>query len=493
MKAVLLCRVSSREQQEGHSLVAQSNLLHEYCARKDLEILKEFTIVESSTRGDRPEFQKMIDFIKKQKEKVALVCLKIDRLQRSFREVPILESLRKSNKLVLHFVSENQILDSDANNSQIMAYQIFVMLAENYTNCISDNVRRSFEKKLQEGTFIRESPVGYLNTIKNGVKTIVIDPERGDKVKQLFERYAGGLYSVRDLFYLSRKIGLNYKSGKPLCKSQICNILHNPFYMGYMRVKGKLYKHIYEPLISKDLFDKCNKICKKRHGETQSRAHKKEFLLTGFIRCKHCNRLFSPYLAKGKYPFLQPPTYTPCTNHHNISEKVFMKLLEEKLKALHIGEDLEFVLQLVDQKHMEEIANHDKMLLDFNEQEKQIEKKKARLMDLYLEQGIEKEEYDRLNKQIEEELSDVIYRRSNLDTDIGQFYQNLKDCIKIADSSHFLMNSSRFCQKKQLLKLLTSNFFVDGKNVVISMNYPFQTLSERGGCLTWLGQLDSNQ
>lgn len=140
-----------------------------------------------------------------------------------------------------------------------------------------------------------------------------------------------------------------------------------------------------------------------------------------------------------------------------------MKLLEEKLKALHIGEDLEFVLQLVDQKHMEEIANHYKMLLDFNEQEKQIEKKKARLMDLYLEQGIEKEEYDRLNKQIEEELSDVIYRRSNLDTDIGQFYQNLKDCIKITDFSHFLMNSSRFCQKKQLLKLLTSNFFVGGK------------------------------
>lgn len=61
----------------------------------------------------------MIDFIKKQKEKVALVCLKIDRLQRSFREVPILESLRKSNKLVLHFVSENQILDSDANNNSV--------------------------------------------------------------------------------------------------------------------------------------------------------------------------------------------------------------------------------------------------------------------------------------------------------------------------------------------------------------------------------------
>ena len=84
-------------------------------------------------------------------------------------------------------------------------------------------------------------------------------------------------------------------------------------------------------------------------------------------------------------------------------------------------------------------------------------------MDLYLEQGIEKEEYERLNKELDEELSDIMYRRSNLNNDIGQFYQNLKDCIKIADSSHFLMKSSGFCEKRQLLKLLTSNFFVDGK------------------------------
>ena len=158
---------ATKEQEDGHSLVAQLNRLHDYCERKNLDIIQEFSIVESSTRGERPEFQKLISFIKKQPNKIALVCDKVDRLQRSFREVPILEKLRKSGKLVLHFISDNQVLDANANNSQLMAYHIFVMLAENYTNCISNNVKRSFEKKLKEGTILAAAPVGYIKKKKN--------------------------------------------------------------------------------------------------------------------------------------------------------------------------------------------------------------------------------------------------------------------------------------------------------------------------------------
>ena len=244
MQAVVLARVSTKEQEEGHSLSAQLNRLHDYCNRRGLDIIQEFTIVESSTRGERPEFQKLIAFIKKQPHKVALVCDKVDRLQRSFREVPILENLRKSDKLVLHFISENQILDSNANNSQIMAYQIFVMMAENYTNCISDNVKRSFEKKLKDGTILAAAPVGYLNTTIDGVKTVIIDPERGYKVRQLFQQYASDVISIRDMVEYAKSIGLKYKNGNYLSRSQIHNILHNPFYYGYMRVKGKLYLYL---------------------------------------------------------------------------------------------------------------------------------------------------------------------------------------------------------------------------------------------------------
>jgi site-specific DNA recombinase len=52
-KAVILARVSSKEQEEGYSIEAQKHRLQDYCKRKKLEVVKVFEIVESSTRGDR--------------------------------------------------------------------------------------------------------------------------------------------------------------------------------------------------------------------------------------------------------------------------------------------------------------------------------------------------------------------------------------------------------------------------------------------------------
>ena len=491
MQAVVLARVSTKEQEEGHSLSAQLNRLYDYCNRRGLDIIQEFTIVESSTRGERPEFQKLIAFIKKQPHKVALVCDKVDRLQRSFREVPILENLRKSDKLVLHFISENQILDSNANNSQIMAYQIFVMMAENYTNCISDNVKRSFEKKLKDGTILAAAPVGYLNTTIDGVKTVIIDPERGYKVRQLFQQYASDVISIRDMVEYAKSIGLKYKNGNYLSRSQIHNILHNPFYYGYMRVKGKLYPHIYEPLITKDLFNRCNKIRIKRHGQTQAKA-KKKFLLSGIVRCAHCGNLFSPYLSKGKYPFLQPPTNKPCV-HHNISVRLVMDILYDIFKSLHLGDELPDVIRLINDKKRMELLNRDKILLELNEMELKITDKKNRLLDLYLSRGIEEDEYKRVTTELDDELTAITSRRLNLDNSISTFYDNLARIVKIADSCYFLIKSSRFSQKRQIIKLLTSNCLVDGKNVVITIKKPFAQMLETKGCLSWLGQLDSNQ
>ena len=56
MKAIILARISSKEQKEGYSLDAQVKNLELYAKRKSLNVVKQFTLVESSTRGKRPEF-----------------------------------------------------------------------------------------------------------------------------------------------------------------------------------------------------------------------------------------------------------------------------------------------------------------------------------------------------------------------------------------------------------------------------------------------------
>ena len=85
MKAVLLARVSSREQENGQSIDAQVENLKRYCASNGLEVLKLYQITESSTQGERKKFKEMLKFVGTQRQKVALVEDCGDRVQRGFK------------------------------------------------------------------------------------------------------------------------------------------------------------------------------------------------------------------------------------------------------------------------------------------------------------------------------------------------------------------------------------------------------------------------
>ena len=146
MKAIILARVSTKEQEEeGHSIPSQVRRLKEYAQRKQLAIYKVFQITESSSQDTRRKFEEVINLIKTSKEPVILITDTIDRLQRSFRESVILEEFRKSGKLELHFFRENLTLNQDSNSSELIRWDMGVMVARSYILQLSDNVKRSIE------------------------------------------------------------------------------------------------------------------------------------------------------------------------------------------------------------------------------------------------------------------------------------------------------------------------------------------------------------
>lgn len=63
-EAVLYTRVSSREQQEGFSLGAQSKFLHEYSDRQGFQIVKAFEDVETAKTSGRKQFSEMVTWFK---------------------------------------------------------------------------------------------------------------------------------------------------------------------------------------------------------------------------------------------------------------------------------------------------------------------------------------------------------------------------------------------------------------------------------------------
>ena len=75
MKAILIARVSTEEQKDaGNSLPAQVARLEKYCQNRGFEIIKNCSFDESAYAEQRSEFDRIVDFIIAQTEKVVVCC-----------------------------------------------------------------------------------------------------------------------------------------------------------------------------------------------------------------------------------------------------------------------------------------------------------------------------------------------------------------------------------------------------------------------------------
>lgn len=496
MKAVILARVSTQEQEEGHSIDAQLRRLQDYADKKGLQVIRTFRIIESSTQGNRKEFQQMIEYIKSQKEQIALIADAVDRVQRSFRESVMLDELRRQEKIALYFLREGITLDKNANSRDIMMWDFAVMGAKSYVLAISDNVKRTLEYKIRNGEWIGPAPVGYLNVIDpdTGKKTLVQDSVRASLVRKTFELYSTGNYSLNQLSKIMREQGFtnNTSLHKPATRTFIDFILHNPFYYGDMRIKGQLHKHKYEPIITKWLFDKCEEIRQSWHKKPFKHGSK-PFVFRGLVKCAYCGCTISSDRKKDRY------TYLFCTQHRGkcgalrVREEVISEQIKDVLKSLKIPQDL-----LIDFKEHLRTTNEAEYKFHqeaIRETIVKIEKIKARVKQLYidkLDKRITDEEYDIYHKdfrQEQEKLEVELAMHSKADK---EFYFTITNLLDISTRAFELYESSKLDQKRQLLNFMFSNLKLEGKKLVFNLKKPFDVLVNLQKTSNWLPGADSN-
>jgi len=154
MKALILARVSTEEQKEaGNSLPAQIERLKKYCQYKNLEITEVFSFDESAYKVKRDEFDKILDIAKASKEKIAVCFDKVDRFSRNVfdKRVATLYDLAMQDKIELHFVSDNLVINSSISAGQKFQFGMQLGLSKYYSDAISDNVKRAYENKIKAG------------------------------------------------------------------------------------------------------------------------------------------------------------------------------------------------------------------------------------------------------------------------------------------------------------------------------------------------------
>ena len=493
--SVILARVSSKEQEEGYSIDAQKHRLKTYCLRRNLTPIKIFAIVESSTTGDRKQFMEMIKFVKSQKQPIAIVADKVDRVQRSFKEYPLLDELIQKGKIELHFNTENYVIHKDSASQERLMWSMGVIMAQSYIDSMRDNVKRSIEQKLRLGEWIGKAPIGYLNVRdERGRGNVIVDDDRAPLVKRLFETYATGAHTLSEITRMAKDWGLKpAKAKNPLCRSYVHVFLQNPFYYGFMRVKGQIYEHRYEHLISQDLFDQCQAVMKGWHKKPFQYAGK-EFVFRGLITYATAGRVVTSDRKKRVYKSGKTAewTYLHCWNQDNpkkmmwIREEKVLEQVEDVFKQLavpsEIMEDLRKYLRGTDKSERSFLK---RQTGEWQREYALCQTRLDKLMDLLLDGTIEREDFETKKAQIRQ---NQITLENNLKT-VRSADDSFKDAflalLDLAAESHDLFKSSNTAQKRQLVNFVFANLELDAGKLRYTLKKPFDQMLGLTDCKLW--------
>lgn len=150
------------------------------------------------------------------------------------------------------------------------------------------NVKRGIRAKCQMGWRPGPTPIGYFNRAFNGVKDIILDPERAPFIEDMFERVAARGDSGRTLKKWLDTTQLTTRNGKKVTLSMIYCMLRNPFYYGefeYPLNSGTWYKGAHQPLITKEVFEKVQQQLK---VPRKSKWGAKGFAFKELMKCGNC-------------------------------------------------------------------------------------------------------------------------------------------------------------------------------------------------------------
>src|SRR5260221_6644251 len=320
IKAILFCRVSSREQEiDGYSLPAQEKLLKDYALKHgfDFREIKICSISESASgKKQRQIFMQMLSYIETGGVNI-IICEKVDRLTRNLKDaVDINEWLNANTERHVHFVKEGVVLDRDSKSNEKFIWNIKVAVAQYYIDNLSEEVRKGQKEKLAQGWLPTTPPPGYRTIGDKGHKIHVVDENKASLARKMFEYYDSGNYSLKLLTEKMFQEGLRNRYDKRIVMSRIHLLIQNPFYIGKNRWNGILTQGEHEPLIGKELFDRVQRRLKGRGGPIYSKHF---FLFNRIILCKECAGSITLEIHKGII-YGHCHHYKPCSQTQWVKE-----------------------------------------------------------------------------------------------------------------------------------------------------------------------------
>ena len=313
LRVTFYARVSSESDEQLNSLGNQISYYEDLIRKNGNWTFVEGYIDEglsAATTRKRENFHRMIED-GKQGCFDFIITKEITRFARN-----TLDSIQYTRELLnagvgVFFQNDNiNTLDEDSE----LRLTIMSGIAQDELRKLSSRVKFGHQQAIKKNVVLGNSRIfGYL---KDGGR-LVIDEEEAPMVRELFELYATGEYSMKQIENLFWEKGYRNHNGKKIAHTTMSGMISNPKYKGYYvgnKVKvidlftkkqkflppeeWVMFKdetgEIVPALVSEELWDQANAVLKKRSEDVKNRQGicNHANLLTGKLYCTHCGTAY---------------------------------------------------------------------------------------------------------------------------------------------------------------------------------------------------------
>lgn len=332
LRVAAYCRVSSDSSDQMNSFAAQMNYYTTLISSKshwELVDLYADAGISGTSAEKRPDFQRLLSDCRKGRIDKVLVK-SISRFARNTMDC--LKTIRELKAIGVGVCFEEQNIDSSMVSGEMLA-SIFASLAQKESESISQNMRMSFQRRMERGTFVPMTlPFGYK---KGSDGRAVIDESTAKYVREIFESYLSGANTGDIAEGLeARKATTPALSTRRWTFQAVSRILRNEKYIGdslwqksyrtdslpYRELKNhgertQYYaKETHPAIIEKSVFEKTQSLLSQRKDRFYS-SGKEEGGLRGHIFCSCCGAGFPAllfalcrhYLRRVNRPAAHPP------------------------------------------------------------------------------------------------------------------------------------------------------------------------------------------
>ncbi len=484
MFSISYIRVSTEEQVHGTSLESQEQACFEFAKRNGLNLSREHIFREegeSAKMLDRTQLQNMLAFVKANKGKIdSCIVWKVDRLARKSEYHHAIKAILLKYGVKLRSVTEP--IDESPMGSLMEG--VLAAFAQFDNDVRTTRTITGMRARTLQGGWPHRATYGYKNT-KNQSGISTIEPDENENiVRQLLLKFATGAYNVNQAVDLAKQLGIvSNLTGKPYGWQGIRHILKNPLYAGFISsnfTDGTYIRGIHEPLISPATHYKILAIIDKRL-DRKSRSAKEDWPLRGgFLKCLYCKSSLTGGAPKGRAKHYPRYSCPKC----RISEEV--KATSKDRNKAHT----EFACLLAKIKPREDVAkgfreivlrtwNNDykdtvnqKQRIDI--QVANLQKKKSKVIDLFIEDRLSDEIKTQKLKEIQDSLTDLELQR----LEIGSNVANKEEIIDSAVM--FLTEADKFWQlgNLEIRKQIQDMIFPEGLYYSFTDGFGTITLSK---------------